>query len=724
MKDERVESLVEQMINGMNDKGNPSTANNQNDVIRIREFIDKLPGGFLIYKAHGKEEIIYANKALCRIFRCDTLDEFLELTGGSFKGLVYYEDLKEVEASIDAQISHSHDDMDYVEYRILGKDGKIRWVEDYGHFVHSQVYGDIYYVFISEATDKINRRTAERASLIKEKNDIEKKLLSNIEEYDEERKLIQREHLQRLEVIETLSVNYDSILYADLDADKILPYRLSTRLNKQFDSRYKTVNYLWFIEDYVKSWVHPDDRALVREKLAPAYIRKKLNEDQTFYLNFKVIENKEIKYLQLRLVNAASGGRVSQIAMGYRRVDEEVLQGMKQKQLLEDALNSARISNVAKNTFLSNMSHDVRTPLNAIFGYTSLAHKSADDPSSVNKYLDKIERAGKQILELVDRVLEISYIETQEFHIDERPCNVNFIADDVYKTILPQAKKKNISVTLDCSSVEQPDVFADKDKLNQILMQVAGNAVKFTEDGGKISLSVEEQESSLGEYATFRFIMKDTGIGMEKDFLKRIFEPFERENTTTTSGVFGSGLGLTIAKHIIEMMGGDIEVESEVGKGSTFTVTLCFRLQGKQKKHKSNKDDADGDLTGKKILLVEDNEINLEIERDMLEDIGIIVDSAENGKIAVEKVAAAECGEYALVLMDIQMPVMDGREATREIRKLEGGKGDVPIIALSANAFESDKRQSLESGMDDHLTKPIDIPVLLEAVAEVFKSRN
>ena len=724
MDDRQVKNLIEQMVNGL-DSGNDSHGINRNeDSNRIKEFIDKLPGGFLIYKANGDEEIIYANKALIRIFKCDTVEEFKELTGNSFKGVVYREDLQEVEKSIKEQIERSQDELDYVEYRILCKDGTIRLVEDYGHYVRTSHLGDIFYVFISEATEKINHRISERSALIKEKNEKELKLKNLIEDYDKERSLISQEHLRRLEVIEGLSVNYESILYADLDTDKVLPYRLSTRLNKQFENKFQPRSYLWLIEDYAECWVHPEDRKYVKEKLSPSYIRTVLGENKTFYLNFRCIENNETKYLQLRLVDVGNCGHIAQVVMGYRCVDEEVLQEMKQKKLLEDALNSARVANIAKNSFLSNMSHDMRTPLNAIFGYTALARKNTKNPRAVDKYLNKIETAGKQILDLVSKVLEISYLETQDFHIAENPCNICDIANDIYKTVLPQAAEKNISVSLDCNSVEHANVFTDSEKLSQVLLQLAGNAVKFTEDGGNIELSIEEQQSNSDEYATFRFIMKDTGIGMEKEFLKRIFEPFERENTTTNSGVFGSGLGLTIAKHIIEMMGGDIAIESEVGKGSTFTVTLSFRLQNKQKKRSSDNKNSTDDLRGRKILLVEDNEINLEIEREMLEDIGIIVDTAEDGKKAVEKIAAADCGEYALVLMDIQMPVMDGRDATREIRKLGGGKGEIPIIALSANAFESDKRASLESGMDDHLSKPIDIPVLLQTVSKVLKTRN
>ena len=236
-----------------------------------------------------------------------------------------------------------------------------------------------------------------------------------------------------------------------------------------------------------------------------------------------------------------------------------------------------------------------------------------------------------------------------------------------------------------------------------------------------MNLTVEEKLSTSSEYATFNFITRDTGIGIAKHSLGKIFEPFEREHNSTQSGIFGSGLGLTIAKQIIESMGGTITAESDVGKGSTFTVTLSFRSARKNDIPNEEENIAER-LNGKKILLVEDNEINLEIETEMLQDLGLIIEPAENGKIAVEKVKASAPGEYLFVLMDIQMPVMDGRQATEEIRKLDNPElAGIPIIALSANALESDKRLSVKTGMDAHLTKPIDIPVLLKTLSKTLK---
>ena len=610
-----------------------------------------------------------------------------------------------------------------MEYRILRKDGGMRWVEDYGHFVHSDAVGDIFYVFITDATEKINRRNSEKAALISAKHEKEKKLLNLIETYDKERMLIRQEHLQRLEVIEGLSVNYDSILYADLDADRVLAYRLSMRLERQFDRKLQARDLGWFLDDYVNVWVHPDDRERVAELTSPDSIRKKLKNNATYYINYRCVYKGETQYIQLRIVNVGSKERVSQIVMGYRNVDVEVLQEMKQKQLLQEALENAKLADVAKNTFLSNMSHDMRTPLNAIFGFTALARKNLHDNKAVGKYLNKIETAGKQILDLIEKVLSYSYTESQDFRLNNSDCDIVEVVKGVNAYIIPQAAAKRITVTADTDAIKHKTAVVDAEKLGQILMHIASNAVKYTDDGGNVRITAREKAKPNSDFSTYTFEIADTGIGISEEFRRHIFDPFEREKNTTFSGEFGTGLGLTIAKHTAEMMGGDIEVKSEVGKGSVFTVTMLLKRRDvSPARSAKSADDAMPDLRGKKVLLVEDSEINIEIETEMLQDIGLIVDCAENGQIAVDTVKASSPGEYSFILMDIQMPVMDGRTAASEIRKLDDPVlSDIPIIALSANAFESDKRMSMEVGMNAHLTKPIDVPLLVKTVKRTLK---
>lgn len=695
------------------------------DSIEIKNFMDEMPGGFLIYWMDKNEEIIYANKALLRIFQCSTLEEFRELTGNSFRGIVHPEDLDAVEESIKDQIAHSQYDLDYVEYRIIRKDGAIRWIEDYGHFLHIDSVGDVFYVFMGDATEKRNLQLAEISRLTEEKKWKEQKLETLIEEYDKERKLINQEHLRRLEVIEGLSVNYEAILYANLDDDKILPYRLSQRTERQFGKKFQIRKFSWYVSDYVNAWVHPEDQELVSRVTSPEYIREKLAASKTYYTNYRVIHNGEPQYLQLRIVNVSNQDHISQIVMGYRKVDEEFQREMEQKQIFEDALNSANLANNAKNTFLSNMSHDMRTPLNAIFGYTTLAKKYVDDPKAVQGYLDKIDIASKQLLELIEKVLEISWSESNDTRLTETECNLSDIIQDIHENLLPHAAEKNITFSLNSMKMTHYDIYGDPNKLRQLLSNLASNAITYTEADGTVNISVEELEKFPNNFAVYQFIVKDTGIGISKDFLGHIFEPFEREKNTTFSGIHGTGLGLTIAKSIVDMMGGTIQVDSVPGKGSAFTVTLRFRIQTHPLSSANHTEDAFSSLLNKKILLVDDNIANLEIETEILQGMGFIVETAINGHAAVERMELSSPEDYDLILMDIQMPVMNGWEATKNIRSLEHPVlSRIPIIALSADAFDSDRQMSIESGMDAHLTKPIDIPILLETIAKTLHSRK
>lgn len=675
-------------------------------VRQIIRFMDEMPGGFFIYHADGDEKLIFANQAMLRIFQCETLDEFRALTGNSFRGIVHPDDLEEVEQSIQEQIAASQYDLDYIEYRITRKDGSVRWLEDYGHFIRNRSVGDIFYVFASDATEKKNH------------------LLNLIEAYNKERNSINQEHLRRLEVIEGLSINYDSILYADLDSDTILPYRLSSRTKRQFDERFQKRQFLWYVSDYIDTWVHPEDRGMLSRATAPEYIRKRLADGKTYYINYRVINGEKIQYLQLRIVNVSKKDHISQIVLGYRRVDEELRREMEQKQILESALENAKLAILAKNTFLSNMSHDMRTPLNAIFGFTGLAKKHLDDTAAMCSYLEKIETSSRQLLDLIDKVLEISWTETDNTHITETECSLRSILQDVHRSLSLPASEKNIAFTLDDAGLAHPDIYGDPDKLRHLFLYLADNAVTYTQTDGQVELTVREVEKLSNDYIVYQFIFRDTGIGISESSLQRIFDPFEREKNTTFSGIHGTGLGLTIARNIAEMMQGSIDVESALGVGSTFTVTLRLRIQNQTDPIFADSNEVLQRLFDQKILLVEDNEINREIETELLQDAGFTIDEAVNGAIAVEKVRASMPGEYDLILMDIQMPVMDGWQAAQAIRALANpALAAIPIVALSANVFQSDINKSLDSGMEAHLTKPIDIPALMKTIERILKRR-
>ncbi len=660
-------------------------------------FMDAMPGGFLIYRADGDEEILYANRGLLRLLQCEDMAQFREMTGNSFRGLVHPDDLEQVEESIARQISASHYDLDYVEYRVIRRDGTVRWIEDYGHFANIPSAGGIFYVFLGDATEKRDR-------------------------LDLEREQIYQENRRRLEVIEGLSINYESILYVDLDRDSIQPYRLSERTRVQFQEKLQPLSFQWYMADYTAVWVHPEDREMVARETSVERIRERLSREKTFYINYRVICRGELQFLQLRFVNV--GGQASQLVMGYRRVDEEVRQEMEQKQTLSQALVNANLAVRAKNTFLSNISHDMRTPLNAISGFTALARRNLGDRQAVENYLSQVEAASQQLLDLIDKVLETTWLETNEAPAAEAPCSLKSIVQEICDFLQPQAEEKGIAFTVDLTGVEHDEVFSDQDLLHRLVMYLANNAVTYTKPGGQVSVTAQERGDMPGERGVYQLVIRDTGIGISKSFLERIFEPFSREQNTTLSGIHGIGLGLTIAKSIVDRMGGALEVRSEPGQGSTFTATLHLRRQARQAAAGPGGEGLPSLGEGRRILLVEDNEINREIETELLQDVGFTIDEAVNGAIAVEKVRASAPGEYDLILMDIQMPVMDGWQAAQAIRGLANpALASIPIVALSANVFQSDINKSLDSGMEAHLTKPIDIPALLKTIERILKRR-
>lgn len=681
----------------------------------LSEFTNAMPGGFFVYHADGNEEIIYINDAMLRIYGCESREEFRKLTGNSFRGMVHPDDLERVQKSIQEQIADGEDDMDYAEYRIVRKDGEVRWLEDYGYFVHSEVAGDVFYVFVSDATQKKRRQ-------MEEKQAQEMLLRNQLEEYDQELKVINQEHLQRLEMIEGLSIDYESIFYVNLDLDRMKAYRVSERFQKQFPADRPTCQFTGFDADYIENWVYPDDREIVAGISNPVFVREKLSKDKTYYVNYRIFRNGKPAYIQLRIVNVGREGRVSQVVMGYRNIDDEILQELRQKQMLADALDDAKTANKAKNLFLSNMSHDIRTPMNAIVGFTSLIRKNVDDKDKIIGYLDRISTASDQLLQLLNDVLELSNIESGKIHLEEKECDLMEIVHQAKSAGLPLAETKKLAFCVDVSGVKHHVVYTEPKKLNMILSYVLDNAVKYTENGGRVSLAVTEEQGGREHHAMYRFVIEDTGAGMHAEFIKQIFEPFSREKNTTMSGIHGTGLGLTITKSLVDIMGGTIEVASEVGRGSRFTITFPFRILERRTADKHEADNSGSVSYGMgsgRILIVDDNEINLEIECEVLREGGFEVDTATDGSIAVQKVGQSAPGYYDLILMDIQMPVMDGYSATKAIRRMEEPRhANIPIIAVTANTFEEDRKMSLESGMNAHLPKPVDAVGLFNMICK------
>lgn len=671
--------------------GESDSAEVRLDGHHLVRFTDEMPGGFFIYRADGDEELLYANKAVVRIFGCDTIEEFRKHTGNSFRGIVYPEDLERVEKSIWEQIRKSQYDLDYVEYRIRRKDGAIRWIEDYGHYVFSEAMGGVFCVFVGDATEKHQQRQAELES-------------------------ISRERLRHLEVIEGLSVDYESIFYTDLNEDTFQTYRASPRVAHRVNGDVHWRQFSVFAQDYVCSWVHPEDRERVARAVDPDSIRERLSAAAAFSLRYRVIQGDKTEYLQMRLVNVGKdGSSVNQVVLGVSSVDSETRREMSRRQELEDALKRSRAAMAAKDVFLANMSHDMRTPLNAIIGLTTLAKKKVDDPEVLQGYLNQLENSGSQLLRLIDDSLEFSRAQARQDSLAEELCDLSKLANEVREALLPQAVGKGLELELDLRELECPLVYCDRQKLLNLMQRLVSNGIKYTRSG-RVSLGIAQLQEAKGGFANYRLTVTDTGVGMSEEFQQRLFLPFEREQNTTESGQFGTGLGLAIVKSVVDMLGGSIQVESSPGQGSSFIVELTFRVwepAGGQESCETLPTAA----SSRRILVVEDNELNRTILLELLADAGYAADSSVNGREAVELIRDSRPGQYALILMDIQMPEMDGYEATRAIRALpDPALAGIPIVAVSANSFEEDRRKSAESGMNGHLPKPVNVDELMKTI--------
>ena len=426
--------------------------------------------------------------------------------------------------------------------------------------------------------------------------------------------------------------------------------------------------------------------------------------------------------LILALVQVFRWNSAKDFFMQQEHSEQEYRKSLEQKNVaLQLAVQRETKANLAKREFLFNMSHDIRTPMNAIIGFTALAQTHIDDRGQVEDYLKKISVSSQHLLSLINDVLDMSRIESGKVTLEAKPVHLPELVHELRDIIQAVVSKKDLSLTLDTVGVENEDVIADPLRLEQILINVLANAVKFTPDGGQISLWIVQKDTAPAGYADFEFHIKDNGIGMSEEFQKHIFEQFARERTSTVSKIQGTGLGMAITKSLVDMMGGRITVKSEQGKGSEFTISLRFPI-GEAKTEQTPPAAKASAFTGKKLLVVEDNELNLEIASTLLKEAGFEVDTAENGKIAVEKVEAASADRYNLILMDIQMPEMDGYEATRRIRALpDTKKAALPIVAMTANAFEDDRKNALRAGMNGHIAKPLDIPKLFQVLSELLK---
>lgn len=690
------------------DKSNFTISFNEHTLPVIEQISGGMPGGFFIYHADGDEELIYINDAMLRIFGCETKEEFRSLTGYTFRGIVHPEDIDKVEASIRSQIADSREDLDYVEYRIIRKDGTVRWVEDYGHVVHTDTYGDLFYVFIEDATERMHRRMAE------------------IERVNE---ALYTAHLREDYFKRALLYNAVSFVEVNLTRDEFISasvlneegqvQNLFTYMGITPFEKYSDFTQFW--ADFTEAGELEDYRRFFNiERLIRCYENGEREQIYDSWVTDMYGRKRLSHYLFFLEKNEHTGDVIA------LSVSRDITEQVERQSLLKSALRQAEMERLARNTFFANMSHDIRTPLNAIIGYAELLKGCVGDPGKVGECIEKIHLSGEELLAVFDEFLKDNLNEPARAELTEREYHLGELLREVEKSAERPIKAKNISFHIDKSQITHFTVEVDYIRLREILNQLLDNAIKYTQAEGKVSLTVRESASDIRGRGTYCFLVEDNGCGIPEDQLEEIFHSSRQEKSAVYNGM--PGAGLAVVKSYAETMGGDISVESRPGEGSVFTLRLPIKypVTASFMEHESTAAAKQGAEEEKPIiLLVEDNGINREIEEELLKNLGYRVETACDGVSAYEVLKSAEPGKYALVLMDIQMPGMDGYETARAIRRLgQEAVSRIPIIALSSDAMEEDRRKSLKAGMDEHVSKPFDIDALQELIDRILEEKE
>ncbi len=780
----------------------------------------------IVYHSLDGSRILSINQAALNILGYESQEALLQDGFSMIAPTVLEGDKLRLKATI---LSLQKDgDSANMEYRVQHPDGDIRHI--LGNIKRMEQNGDVFYQrFLLDITEQKRQENEERIAIERRQSAL----------------------------IQALSIDYNLVCFIDLDTNEERILRLHECQYHILESIFDGTRTLQqSIYHYIDTCVHEEDREELRHCLYMGQLEKELSEKNIYFANYRTVCGGEVKYFQVKVVRAGQWDRSRGMVLGFRSVDDEMRLEMQKTEALEDALCQANQASKAKSVFLSNMSHDIRTPMNAIIGFTALALTHIDRKEQVEGYLKKIMTSGNHLLSLINDILDMSRIESGKMSLEEKPCSLPEILHGLRNIVQADVHSKQLDLYMDAMDVVNEDIYCDRLRLNQVLLNLLSNSVKYTNAGGSVSIRIKENPGAPAGCANYEFHIKDTGIGMSPEFVKHIFEPFERERNSTTSGIQGTGLGMSITKNIIDMMNGTIEVKSKQNVGTEFIVSLTFRLcssgakelepipqlsncralvvdddfnacdsvssmlqqigmraewtlSGKEAVLRTRQAVMRGDtysvyiidwllpdmngievtrrirketsedvpiivltaydwsdieeealdagvtafcskplflselrsclysivsteagskdsghkthLRSGRILLAEDNELNQEIAAAILEEAGFEVEIASDGQIAVDMLKRAEAGYYRLILMDVQMPVMNGYEATQAIRALEDrGRASIPILAMTANAFEEDKQEALRCGMNGHIAKPINIEKLIETLDSVL----
>ena len=536
--------------------------------------------------------------------------------------------------------------------------------------------------------------------------------------------IVKRERVLELqrEIIEGLGKEYFSVLLLELDSGQIFSYREVGENGKQIADFCREYENQWceLLPAYAEEIVTDESRVDFLKQLSLDALCS--NQDD-FSMTYEFKKGDSILYHEIRIAYVYKKDRSRVAVIGTRNIDDLIKKERMQEAKLKEAYIVAEEANKAKTDFLNNMSHDIRTPMNVILGYNALMKQYLTDPILVD-YQNKIEQSGKLLLSIINNVLDMARIESGKMVVEERAEQIGLVVEELESVFESSAQEKNIVFTTSVD-VDHTNVLCDGFKVREILMNLVGNAFKYTPDGGCIEIDVKELDCEKPGYVRIQTQVKDTGIGMSEDFLPTLFDSFSREYNTTIGKVSGTGLGMSIVKNLVDMMNGEICVKSKLGEGTCFTLTFEHRISDEDSIELNQELDVLDEksiLQGKHVLLVEDNDLNAEIAMAILEQSGLVLDRVEDGLACINRLSEVDSDLYDLILMDIQMPNMNGYETTRRIRQFKNSKkASIPILAMTANAFEEDKKMAMDAGMNGHVSKPIDVNVLEKQILNIFK---